>query len=201
MSDLHAGCVGIYRTVTACLSHSTEDALGSHFSTVAELVVGFKCPCKEVNVPHLALPSSTGKSLTCSETSSCQVYTKQQRIWFSTVDGATVSSACISSGCSRWLCNESRFTVYQCLVCTGFQLMFLQHSNFWSLEDSACRKRLPEASDAILSQMVYGELLSCDTRGGNVSVKTLFLCRPPWVSHAVQNACKQKSCRQGQGSS
>ena len=179
VSELHAGCVGVYRTVTVCLSHSTEDALGSHFSTVTELVVGFKCPCKEVNVPHLALPSCTGKSLTCSETSSCQVYTKQQRIWFSTVDGATVNSACISSDCSeclcnvgRWLCNESRFTVYQCVVCTISQLKFLQHSNVWSLEESACKEKLPEASDAILSQLVYGELLSCGTRDANVSVKT-----------------------------
>ena len=201
VSELHAGCLGLCRTVTVCLSHSTEDALGSHFGTVAELVVGFECPCTEVSVPHLALPSSTGKSLTCSETSSCQVHTKQQRIWFSTVDSATVSSACISSDCSGWLCNESRFTVYRCVFCTVFQLKFFQHSNFWSLEESACREKLPEASDAILSQMVYGELLSCGTQGRNASVKTLFLCRLPWVSHAVQKACEQKSCRQGEGSS
>ena len=90
--------------------------------------------------------------------------------------------------------------MYQCVVCTVFQLKFFEYNKFWSLEDSVCRKRLPEASDAILSQMVYGEL-SCDTRGGNVSVKTLFLCRAPWVSHAVQKACEQKSCRQGEGSS
>ena len=91
--------------------------------------------------------------------------------------------------------------MYQCVFCTIFQLKFIQHSNFWSLEEYTCREKLSEASDATLSQMVYGELLSCGTQGRNASVKILFLCRPPWVSHAVQKACEQKSCGQGQGSS
>ena len=92
LSELHVGCEELCRTVTKCLSHSTESVLGSHFSTVAEIVVGFECPCNEANMQrHLALPSDRGKSLICNQTSSRQVYSKPQRIWKSTVDGAVVS--------------------------------------------------------------------------------------------------------------
>ena len=92
LSELHTCCDGLINTITTCLSLSTEAVLGSHFSTVAELVIGFECPCKEVNLPHLAVPSSTGKSVICSQCSASHTYTKQQRIWFSRVDGAEVSA-------------------------------------------------------------------------------------------------------------
>ena len=92
LSEVQTGCEVLLSTMTTCLSLSTEAVLGSHFSTVAELVIGFKCPCKEVNVPHLAVPSSKGESLICSQLPCRHTYTKQQHIWFSRIDGAEVSA-------------------------------------------------------------------------------------------------------------
>ena len=92
LSEVRTGCEGLLSTITTCLSLSTEAVLGSHFSTVAELVMGFECPCKEVNISHLAVPSSKGESLICSQLAFRHTYAKQQRIWFSQVDGAEVSA-------------------------------------------------------------------------------------------------------------
>ena len=87
LPELHTGCVQLLGTVKSCLSLSTEAVLGSNFRNVAELAVGFECPCKEVDMPHIAVPSETGKSLDCLETCRSQSYSNEQRIWFSSVDG------------------------------------------------------------------------------------------------------------------
>ena len=87
LPELHSGCTQLLDTVRSCLSLSTEAVLGSNFRNVAELAVGFECPCKEVDMPHIAVPSETGKSLDCLETSRSQPYSNEQRIWFSPADG------------------------------------------------------------------------------------------------------------------
>ena len=87
LPELHSGCAQLLDTVRSCLSLSTEAVLGSNFRNVAELAVGFECPCKEVDMPHIAVPSETGKSLDCFETSRSQPYSNEQRIWFSSADG------------------------------------------------------------------------------------------------------------------
>ena len=92
LPELHTGCVQLLDTVRSCLSLSTEAVLGSNFRNVAELAVGFKCPCNE-DMPHLTVPSETGKSLDCLETCRSQPYSNKQRIWFSSVDGVEVSSS------------------------------------------------------------------------------------------------------------
>ena len=89
-SELHTRCVHLRHTISDCLSVSTEAVLGSNFNT-AEWAVGFECPCKEVDMPHLAVPSVTGKALDCLETYRSQTYNNMQRIWFSSVDGVEVS--------------------------------------------------------------------------------------------------------------
>ena len=94
LSELHTSCETLRHIVTKCFLLSSEAVLGSHWSTKAELVVGFECPCKEVSMRHLAQPSCKGKSLICMQKSSRQLYSKRQRIWYSTVDGATVSIMC-----------------------------------------------------------------------------------------------------------
>ena len=92
LPELHTGCAQLLNTVRSCLSLSTEAVLGENFRSVTELAVGFKCPCKEVDLPHLAVLSQTGKSLDCLETCRSQPYSTKQRIWFSSVDGVEVSS-------------------------------------------------------------------------------------------------------------
>ena len=86
LPELHSGCAQLLDTVRSCLSLSTEAVLGSNFN-MAELAVGFECPCKEVDMPHLAVPSETGKSLDCLETSRSQPYSNEQCVWFSSADG------------------------------------------------------------------------------------------------------------------
>ena len=115
LPELHTRCVQLLDTVRSCLSLSTEAVLGSNFRNVAELAVGFECPCKEVDIPHIAVPSETGKSLDCLETCRSQPYSNKQHIWFSSadavdgVDGVEVSSgpvvdcACIH-GCVNVHC-------------------------------------------------------------------------------------------------
>ena len=92
LPELHTGCVHLCRTISDCLSLSTEAVLGSNFNA-AELAVGFECPCKEVDMPHLTVPSETGKSLVCLETARLQPYNSKQHFWFSAdgVDGVEVS--------------------------------------------------------------------------------------------------------------
>ena len=86
VSELHTGCDAVLTTLKECLSVSTKDVLGSHFSMQAELCVGFERTCKKVKVPHLAMPTAKGKSLRCTQSSKRPEYNKQQRIWFSEVD-------------------------------------------------------------------------------------------------------------------
>ena len=90
-SELHAACVSLINTVEQCLSVSTEDVLGSQFKKNAKLAMGFRCPCKECTVPHLAIPSKGGKYLKCTQNESRQEYSNRQRIWFSSVEGVEVS--------------------------------------------------------------------------------------------------------------
>ena len=87
LPELHSGCAQLLDTVRSCLSLSTEAVLGSNFRNVAELAVGFECLCKEVDMPHIAVPSETGKSLHCLVKDSKLDYSNDQRIWFSSVDG------------------------------------------------------------------------------------------------------------------
>ena len=92
--ELHTACKSLLKTVTQCLTISTEDVVGSQFSGTAKLAMGFTCECKKKNVPHLAIPAKHEHFLECIPTSSCQTYTKKQRIWFSpSVDGVEVSSS------------------------------------------------------------------------------------------------------------
>ena len=90
LSDLHTRCKDLHNTVRDCLSLSAKAVLGSSFN-VAGVAVGFECPCKEVGMPHLAVRSDVGNSLDCCKTYNPQRYTTQQRIWFSSVNGAEVS--------------------------------------------------------------------------------------------------------------
>ena len=101
-SELHTKCVHLRHTISDCLSVSTEAVLGSNFNT-AEWAVGFECPCKEVDMPHLAVPSVTGKALDCLETYRSQTYNNKQRIWFSSVDGVDGVEVSISN-CIVSLC-------------------------------------------------------------------------------------------------
>ena len=93
LPELHSGCAHLLDTIKDCLSLSTEAVLGNNFRNVAELAVGFECPCKEVDMPHIAVPSETGKSLHCPAKDSKQEYSNKQRIWFSAdgVDEVEVS--------------------------------------------------------------------------------------------------------------
>ena len=114
LPELHSGCAQLLDTVRSCLSFSTEAALGSNFRNVAKLAVGFECPCKEVDIPHIAVPSQTGKSLDCFETSGSQPYSNEQRIWFSSADGVAgveVSSGPVVDCACRWLS-----AVFMCIV-------------------------------------------------------------------------------------
>ena len=85
--ELHTECVRLLDTVRDGLSLSAKAVLGSYFRDVAELAVGFECPCKEVAMDHLAVPSETGKSLDCLGTCKSQPYCNNQRIWFSSLAG------------------------------------------------------------------------------------------------------------------
>ncbi len=94
VSDLHAEFKLLHDIVKDCLSLSIKAVLGSSFSA-ARVAVGFECPCREVEMPHLAIPSDE-PSLDCCKTYKPQRYTNQQRIWFSSVDDreAEVSIEC-----------------------------------------------------------------------------------------------------------
>ena len=115
LPELHSRCAQLLDTVRSCLSLSTEAVLGSNFRNAAELAVGFECPCK-VGIPHIAVPSKTGKSLDCLETCRSQAYSNKQRIWFSSVDGVAgvevsssspvVDCACIH-GCVNVHCLDT----------------------------------------------------------------------------------------------
>ena len=85
--ELHNQCVRLHDTVRDGLSFSAKAVLGRNFVNVAELAVGFKCPCKEVAMDHLAVPSETGKSLDCLGMCKSQPYCSEQRIWFSSLAG------------------------------------------------------------------------------------------------------------------
>ena len=107
--ELHTECKRLRDTVRNGLSLSAKAVMGSNFGSVAELAVGFECPCKEVAMDHLAVPSETGKSLECLEKDSKQDFSNEQRIWFSSlaeVHGVEVSICtfvhltCSESSCS-----------------------------------------------------------------------------------------------------
>ena len=107
--QLHAECVHLLDTVRDGLSLSAKAVLGSNFGNVAELAVGFECPCKEVGMDHLAVPSETGKSLECLEKDSKQDFSNKQRIWFFSLAGVHgvevsictfVHLTCSESSCS-----------------------------------------------------------------------------------------------------
>ena len=88
LPELHTECVRLLDTVRDGLSISAKAVLGSNFGSVAEeLAVGFECPCKEVGMDHLAVPSETGKSLECLEKDSKHNFSNDQRIWFSSLAG------------------------------------------------------------------------------------------------------------------
>ena len=94
VSDLHAEFKVLRNIIKDCLSLSIKAVLGSSFIP-ARVAVGFECPCREVEMPHLAVPSDVDP-LDCCKTYKSQWYTNQQRIWFSSVDdrGAQVSIEC-----------------------------------------------------------------------------------------------------------
>ena len=107
--ELHAECVRLLDTIRDALSLSAKAVLGSNFGNVAELAVGFECPCKEVSMDHVAVPSQTGKSLECLEKDSKHDFSNDQRIWFSSLAGVHgvevsictfVHLTCSESSCS-----------------------------------------------------------------------------------------------------
>ena len=91
-SELHTACKSLLKTVTQCLTISTEDVVGSQFSGSAMLAKGFRCQCEEKNMPHLAIPSKR-EFLKCTRKRDPQTCSNQQRIWFSPVDEVEVSSS------------------------------------------------------------------------------------------------------------
>ena len=128
-SELHSGCKDLLCTIEKCLACSSAAVMGSHFSTVAELAVGFVCPCNDVTVPHLAVLSSTKKSFECLKTSRRQACTNKHRIWFSSVDGVKVS---------MWMASFISWTdVFTVFVLCGylFQIKYYPDEDIWVLED------------------------------------------------------------------
>ena len=120
LPELHSGCTQLLDTIRSCLSLSTEAVLGSNFGNVAELAVGFECPCKEVDMPHIAVPSETGKSLDCLETCRSQPYSNEQRIWFSSADGVAGVEVSSSSPVVDCACIHGCVNVH-CLVTLSAQ--------------------------------------------------------------------------------
>ena len=110
LPELHTECVCLHETVRDGLSLSAKAVLGSNFGNVAELAVGFECPCKEVGIDHVAVPSETGKSLDCLGTCKSQPYSNNQRIWLSSlagVHGVEVSICTfVHLTCSESLCSS-----------------------------------------------------------------------------------------------
>ena len=92
-SALHTACLSLRNTITQCLSVSTEEVLGSQFSSHANLAMGFTCNCKEKVVPHLAIltPSKQGIRFKCTRKHARLTCSSQHLIWFSPVDGVEVS--------------------------------------------------------------------------------------------------------------
>ena len=64
LSELHIRCKALFRIVKDALLLSTQAVLGSHFSS-AGLAVGFECPCKEVEIAHLAVRSESKQVPSC----------------------------------------------------------------------------------------------------------------------------------------
>ena len=91
VSDLHAGCKMLLNTIKECLSHSAMAVLGSHFSTEAQLCVGFECLCQVEGISHLAVRNESEGILVCTETHMGQKATIGQCVWFSKVGTAKVS--------------------------------------------------------------------------------------------------------------
>ncbi len=107
--ELHTQCECLLNTVRDGLFLSAKAVLGSNFGSVAKLAVGFECPCKEVGMDHLAVPSETGKSLDCLGTCKSHPFSNEQRIWFSLLAGVhgvevsictSVHLTCSESSCS-----------------------------------------------------------------------------------------------------
>ena len=121
LPELHTECVCLLDTARHSLSLSAKAVLGSNFEDVAELAVGFECPCKQVGVDHLAVPSETGKSLECLEKDSKQDFSNEQRIWFSSLAGV--------HGVEVSVCTFIHLTygVSSCLVCVHLSCA-LRHS-------------------------------------------------------------------------
>ena len=134
VSDLHAEFKVLRNIIKDCLSLSNKAVLGSSFIP-ARVAVGFECPCREVEMPHLAVPSDVD-SLDCCKTYKSQWYTNQQRIWFSSMDdrGAQVSIEC-------------SLAVY-CSDIVWLPLQLKHHPDeglgFWVLED--CRPAQPASA-------------------------------------------------------
>ena len=86
----------------------------------------------EVDIPHLAIPSETGKSLDCLETRGSQKYSNEQHIWFSAlprVHEVEVSTfVFMQLTCNKSPC--SSFIQLYCICCIytafGHSLMPLQ---------------------------------------------------------------------------
>ena len=86
LTEMHKLCRQLYDTLYKSVIPSAEDALGNQFSQTTEIVFGFECDCRKV--PHLATPmSSEGKSLICQATQKRNKSLKNERIWFSPVNG------------------------------------------------------------------------------------------------------------------
>ena len=116
-ANLHAKCVDLRQIVSGCLSISTKAVLGNNFENVATLAMGFKCPCKEVDITHLAVPSKTEKSLDCLEKCKSQKYSIEQHIWFSAlpeVHGVEVSICAFK----HLTCNEMRISSHAAVMST-----------------------------------------------------------------------------------
>ena len=91
LAELHKLCRQLYDTLHKSIVPSAEDVLGDQFSQVAKIVYGVKCDCG-VQVPHLATPSASGKSLICQATDQRRKSLKQERIWFIPVENVEVNT-------------------------------------------------------------------------------------------------------------
>ena len=87
---LHHLCRTVMSTVKKAVQKSRKAVFGDRFTHKAHIALGFNCPCKSTP-PHLAIPSTIGRSLVCQMSWSQQRYMQTHQIWFCQPKGAEVS--------------------------------------------------------------------------------------------------------------
>ena len=87
---LHHLCRTVMSTVKKAVQKSRKAVFGDRFTHKAHIALGFNCSCKSTP-PHLAIPSTSGRSLVCQMSWSQQRYMQTHQIWFCQPKGAEVS--------------------------------------------------------------------------------------------------------------